>query len=1327
MKRFFFPIITLLLFVSCQKEVYYNISTTVNPKDAGSVSVSPAGPSVLEGTSVTVTAQPNGEYVFTGWSGSLSGADNPKTVTVTADLNITANFALKEYPLSLSVEGEGAVSEKVISTKTDYTSGTVVELTAKAADHWLFDHWEGDLNGNTNPVQIAVSSAKTVKAVFVKKMYDLTIEVQGEGAVQETVVNTKSSSYQEGTVVEVTALPGEHWVFDHWEGDLSGNKNPAQITIASAKKVKAVFVEKMYPLTVEIKGNGAVKEEVITTKSGSYQDGSVVELTATPGSHWVFDHWEGDLEGGQNPAQITISSVLSVRAVFVEKMYPLTVDIQGGGAVNEEVIDTKSSSYQEGSVVQLTATPNTYWAFDHWEGDVTGTENPALITISGAAAVKAVFVEQDPGIIFTDTEYISPYEINRRMGMGINVACQLDAYREDGVHNYVDETAWGNPPCTQALFDKMAAAGFKSVRIPVTWMGTFGPDPDYIIDAERLNRVAEVVGYAEKAGMYAIINMHHDDAGPHQEGHPHPSDFWIDPGRAAADPDYNNAVKAQLSAMWKQIARKFRDKGDFLMFESFNEPGSGFFWSWATDAEKDAHQGEYDCLSEWNQVFVDAVRSTGGNNATRWLVAVGAAAKERNLDRLILPQDYVSNNRLMLAIHFYEPEAYVFGAIDEWGHTAMVPDEEIWRFDEAFIASEFSRYRVDYLDKGIPLCVDEIGCFNRGNEREKAFQLYYLEYLVRAASLNGFATFIWDDGGTEDRWRGEYLFWHGTGDYFGYAEELIGIINKATYSTDPDYTLESIYNRAPFATGDEMVIIEIPDSEFKKYLIGRYDRDGDGEIRMFETKHIIEIDVNTQNISSMKGIEHFPNLVRLVCRGREDWVADEYGPGLLTELDVSHNPHLKWLEFNNNHITAIDLSNNVELESICCRSNAMTAIDLSHNSKLTGFDASINQIGAIDFSNNPLLDAIYLRGNLLTYLDVSHLSQLKTLNFGGNQIANIDLTNNYLLESLECDGNLLTSLDLSYNKHLSFLRCQGNPYLRTILLDQGYSISRVEKDDFAKFVYQQGIEIKDPAFRKYILNHFDIDGDNEISPEEAQAVTKMDVCTDQIYSLNGIESFVNLEILFCEGSYSEEYTDKEYYGVLKELDISQNIKLTQLKCGYNQLTVLDLSHNPKLISVSCQNNELTSLNTSENPLLEEIICRNCYISSLDVSSNTALRDFDCQGSNRISRIDLSHCPNLSLLNANGIGLEELDVSNNVRLSWLGCSNSSFPSIDLSANPHLHCFYGDCNLLSELDLTQNTELEYLYIREAPHLQSVYLKAGHSVAHIFKDEHTQIVYR
>ena len=398
---------------------------------------------------------------------------------------------------------------------------------------------------------------------------------------------------------------------------------------------------------------------------------------------------------------------------------------------------------------------------------------------------------------------------------------------------------------------------------------------------------------------------------------------------------------------------------------------------------------------------------------------------------------------------------------------------------------------------------------------------------------------------------------------------------------------------------------------------------------------------------------------------------------------------------------------------------------------LTDLDMSINHIDALVFTNTPHLKNIYARGNELSSLDVTNLKKLESLNFGGNHLKVIDLSNNIYLKSLECDNNDLSSLDLTFNYNLVFMLCDGNPSLETVYLPQGLVIPHVVKDSFTQFVYRQGIKFKDVAFNKFLIDHFDTDGNKEISEDEAAAITEIEVCTDDIYSMDGLEHFVNLTKLTCMGSFSEEYGENINYGILSELDISKNTQLEFLSCGYNQLESLDVSNNKKLKILRLQWNNVTSIDVSNNTLLEELVCRYCRITTpLDFSSNPKLIEIDCQGSvgyNRFKSINVSQCPALLVINCNSVGLDTLDVSHNPHLEWLGCVGSGFTTLDLSANHHLKFFGAELNSLSELDLTQNPEMEYLYIKDSPKLHSVYLKTGQIIPHIFKDDHTQIIYK
>ena len=401
--------LSFLFVLSCTKDpIIYTLTTSANPAEGGTVS--PSTQQYDEGKTATITATPAAEYIFQSWSGA-TGSSNSTSVVMNSDKSVTANFVKKKFALTISVEGEGTVTEKVIKagSATDYTIGSVIELTANPSDEWLFVEWKGDVTGTENPVEITVDKAKAVTAVFVKKQYPLTVEVEGEGTVAEKVIKAGAATdYNSGTVVELTATGKTGWEFKEWTGDLESTENPAEITIDASKTVKAVFVKKQFAvnITIEGEGGGTVEREVLSGLDDGadsvYEYGTELKLTAKPSAEWEFSSWKEDLEGTENPQTITIDTIKAVTAVFIKKQYPLTVEVEGEGTVAEKVIKAGAATdYNSGTVVELTATGKTGWEFKEWTGDLESTENPAEITIDASKTVKAVFVKKQFAVNIT--------------------------------------------------------------------------------------------------------------------------------------------------------------------------------------------------------------------------------------------------------------------------------------------------------------------------------------------------------------------------------------------------------------------------------------------------------------------------------------------------------------------------------------------------------------------------------------------------------------------------------------------------------------------------------------------------------------------------------------------------------------------------------------------------------------------------------------------------------------------------------------------------------------------------------------------------------------
>lgn len=254
-------------------------------------------------------------------------------------------------------------------------------------------------------------------------------------------------------------------------------------------------------------------------------------------------------------------------------------------------------------------------------------------------------------------EGLTALEATRLMGNGINLGNTLEACDNNvGIKTNTPlsyETHWGQPKTTQAMIDGMKAAGFDTIRIPVAWMtnATHLYEGDYTIDADYMDRVEEVVRYARKAGMYVIINDHWDGG-------------WY--GMFGSESTETRALAMEAyKGMWQQIAERFRDYSDYLIFESANEELGGRFdensplycsdsvVTYLTDDER------YALTNEINQTFVDVVRATGGNNATRFLLIAGYSTDINQTcdDRFQMPKDTV-DSKLMVSVHYYDPWSY---------------------------------------------------------------------------------------------------------------------------------------------------------------------------------------------------------------------------------------------------------------------------------------------------------------------------------------------------------------------------------------------------------------------------------------------------------------------------------------------------------------------------------------------------------------------------------------------------------------------------------------------------------------------------------------------
>ena len=286
-----------------------NYTLTLTASEGGTVT--PESGSFGENESVELLATPDSTYVFVNWTGSSTSTANPFSVTMDSDKSYTANFVKKQYPLTIILEGEGAVSEEIVTNGRieDYDEGTVVQLTATPSEGWKFNGWK-ELEVDTNPLEVTITEAITLTAEFTKN-YALTLT-----ALEGGTVYPESGSYIENDTVELLATPDSTYVFVNWTGSLTSTDNPLSVIMDADKNFTANFTKKQYPLTIIIDGEGAVSEEIVTNgRIEDYDEGTVVQLTATPSEGWKFNGWK-ELEVDTNPLEVTITEAITLTARF---------------------------------------------------------------------------------------------------------------------------------------------------------------------------------------------------------------------------------------------------------------------------------------------------------------------------------------------------------------------------------------------------------------------------------------------------------------------------------------------------------------------------------------------------------------------------------------------------------------------------------------------------------------------------------------------------------------------------------------------------------------------------------------------------------------------------------------------------------------------------------------------------------------------------------------------------------------------------------------------------------------------------------------------------
>tara|TARA_R110002167_G_scaffold58507_4_gene165732 strand:- start:614 stop:3208 length:2595 start_codon:yes stop_codon:yes gene_type:complete len=496
---------------------------------------------------------------------------------------------------------------------------------------------------------------------------------------------------------------------------------------------------------------------------------------------------------------------------------------------------------------------------------------------------------------------------------------------------------------------------------------------------------------------------------------------------------------------------------------------------------------------------------------------------------------------------------------------------------------------------------------------------------------------------------------------------------------------------------------------------------------------ITNLDVSSQNIANLTGIEDFTALTQLQCQSNQltsldvsnntaltflncyyNQLTSLITTGLasldslnchnnnLTSLDVSTNTALYTLFCYFNQLSSLDVSTNTALYNLRCFNNQLSSLDVSNNTALYYLFCDSNQLSTLDVSNNTALYYLYCDDNQLTSLDVSGATALTYLFCYSNQLTSLDVSTNTALTSLRCDGNQLTILDVSNNTALTGLLCQDNN-LHSLDVRNGNNtaiptanfnatgntnlicieVDNVAWSDTNWTNIDSGASfsllclmtyIPDAAFRTKLIAAYGV-----VFPlteyawtSDVNTLTNIAISSLNISDLTGIEDFTLLNYLNC--------TDNN----LTTLDASYNTALDQLHCYNNQLTSVDVSTNTALTILNCGVNQLTSLDVSNNTALTNLQFNVNQLTSIDVSTNTALERL-ILGNNQLTSLNVSANTALYFLECQYNQLTSLNVSSNTVLEDLECGNNQLTTLDISNNPAIWYFECQDNQLTSLDM------------------------------------------
>lgn len=898
-------LILMILGITCQDDdpIQYSLDVNVSPSEGGNVS--PTSGVFEDGEIISLNATPSSEYIFKNWSGAITGTNNPITVVMTSDKSVTAVFEKKQYDLTIEIDGDGDVSEKLLASKPNekYPSGSLVELTATPEDGWEFVQWSGDIEGSENPVTLTVDEPKNVKAMFQPILLKKIIgkwDIDNSSLLSSKNTNrSEKTNEQECIVYSIVFNEDGSFILSLDSEEIRGTfyfDSSNSIILNDRGRFDNIHIHNN-KLNFHLNLNNLCSIDGEADEDDDYVEGECVSfLNCNDGNVWVK----------QTDTGFKYVRVLNdLENIWIEH-YSFNTNWECTSDSMTNLTSEYTVILLENDIEQMT-----YVLDDTPDGDI---EIKLIITADDHLSVNYDYSDNN----LDETDY---YDLSTEESLNQ----YLNTYENCPERTYIPDDNF-----EQELID----LGYDDVM------------DDYVLTSnintiEYINldnkEIADATGIEDFTSLLILIISQNNLSSIDLSKNLNLEELQISVNELTELDVSNNLNLGKLYVEGNDIAQIDISKN----LELFHLAISG---SPITSLDVTIHN-KLERL-EVNNTLLESLDVT--QNPLLWYLDMNNF-DSTNYQHTISSIDLTNNPQLKVLIA---------------NHTTL---------SEIDLSNNSLMEHLEIYDNNL----SEIDVSNMNN-------------LVR------FETFL---------------------------NNLTCIkVSESQLSNIPSGWIKE--DTVIYSTNCNMTYV--PDDNFEQALIEYgFDDVLDDYVITNNIRYVDNIDLSNRQISDATGIEDFDGLTGLHIQQNN-----------LSSIDISFNSNLTNLWIYDNNLTSLDISNNNNLRFLFAELNNISELDVSTNPLIEHLALSANPLISLDVSSNELLIRLEVNNTLLSSLDVANNQSLVYLDMGNDSqlysqhsISSVDLTKNTELITLRINNVNLEALDLSYNSKLEQLEVKNTNIL----------------------------------------------------------------------------------------------------------------------------------------------------------------------------------------------------------------------------------------------------------------------------------------------------------